>query len=262
MPEDRHSGRPDIVEADGRATGHRRKGLAGQDEVLSGPGPRAPFDHLADEIGRIRIARPRGPDEFRDVGHDVARHRDRQDRFLKGPDVLDAEDGRGLLGQRACRGHQDPLLLGPRRIRHVDAEEEPVQLGLGQRVRTFLFDGVLRGDDEERVGQRIGLLADGDLAFLHRLQEGRLGLGRRAVDLVGQNDVGEDRALDESELAPAVGRLVHEVGACNVRGHQVGRELNPPQRQVHRPRQAPDHHRFGEARHAHQQAVSADEDGG
>ena len=34
-----------------------------------------------------------------------------------------------------------------------------------------------------------------------------LRLGRGAVDFVGEDDVGEDRALDETELAPA-GRLV------------------------------------------------------
>ena len=36
--------------------------------------------------------------------------------------------------------------------------------------------------------------ADGDLAFLHGFEQRGLGLGRRAVDFVGQHDVGEDRA--------------------------------------------------------------------
>jgi hypothetical protein len=44
---------------------------------------------------------------------------------------------------------------------------------------------------------------DGDLAFLHGLQEGGLGLGRGAVDLVGEQQVGEDRALLEGELGVA-----------------------------------------------------------
>jgi K(+)-stimulated pyrophosphate-energized sodium pump len=44
------------------------------------------------------------------------------------------------------------------------------------------------------------VLADGHLALLHRLQQRGLGLGRRAVDFVGQQDVGEDRPLDEAEL--------------------------------------------------------------
>ena len=49
--------------------------------------------------------------------------------------------------------------------------------------------------------------ADGDLALLHRFEQGGLRLGRRAVDLVGQDDVGEDRAVQELEHALA-GRLV------------------------------------------------------
>ena len=39
----------------------------------------------------------------------------------------------------------------------LDVEHEAVQLGLGQRIGPFLLDRVLRGDGEERLGQRIGL---------------------------------------------------------------------------------------------------------
>jgi hypothetical protein len=49
--------------------------------------------------------------------------------------------------------------------------------------------------------------SDGDAALLHRLEQGRLGLGRGAVDLVGEDDVGEDRARLEDEGSGA-GRLV------------------------------------------------------
>jgi hypothetical protein len=40
---------------------------------------------------------------------------------------------------------------------------------------------------------------DRHLALLHRLEQRGLGLGRRAVDLVGQEQVGEHRALAEPE---------------------------------------------------------------
>jgi hypothetical protein len=42
----------------------------------------------------------------------------------------------------------------------------------------------------------------GDGMLLHRLEHGRLGLGRGAVDLVGQDDLGEDRTLAKLEVAP------------------------------------------------------------
>ena len=92
-------------------------------------------------------------------------------------------------------GHPDDLeLLVLARVVDQDVEHEPVELGLGQRIGAFLLDRVLRGQDEERVGQPVPLAADGDLPLLHRLEQRGLGLGRGAVDLVGQDDVGEDRA--------------------------------------------------------------------
>ena len=105
------------------------------------------------------------------------------------------------------------------------------------------------------------LAADGHLPLLHRLEQGGLRLGRRAVDLVGQDDVGEDRPPQELELADA-GRLVllDHLGAGDVRGHQVGRELDPVVGQVERIGQRVDHQRLGQAGHADQQAVPAGED--
>jgi hypothetical protein len=50
----------------------------------------------------------------------------------------------------------------------------------------------------------VGRPADRHLPLLHRLQQRRLRLGRRAVDLVGQQHVGEDRPLHEAELARPV----------------------------------------------------------
>ena len=59
------------------------------------------------------------------------------------------------------------------------------------------------------------------------------------------------------------GRLVllDHLGAGDVRGHQVGGELDPVEGQVQRIGQRADHQRLGQARHADQQAVAAGEDG-
>ena len=51
----------------------------------------------------------------------------------------------------------------------------------------------------------MGLAVDGHLALLHRLEQRRLGLGRRAVDLVGEQEVGEHRPLAQRELAASAG---------------------------------------------------------
>ena len=71
----------------------------------------------------------------------------------------------------------------------------------------------------------MGLLADGDLALLHRLEQRGLHLGRGAVDLVGEEDVAEDRAGLEAELALAALGIV-DLGAGDVGGQQVRRELD------------------------------------
>ena len=79
-------------------------------------------------------------------------------------------------------------------------EQETVDLRLRQRERPLELDGVLRGEHEERRRQRVRDAVDGDPALLHGLQEGGLRARRGAVDLVGEDDVGEQRARTELEL--------------------------------------------------------------
>ena len=70
---------------------------------------------------------------------------------------------------------------------------------------------------------RVGLAVDRDLPLLHDLEQRRLGLRARAVDLVGEHDVGEDRAGVELEEPAA---LVVDGDAGDVAGQEVGRELH------------------------------------
>ena len=74
--------------------------------------------------------------------------------------------------------------------------------------------------------QRPAGSGDRDLALLHRLQQRRLGARARAVDLVGHQKLGEDGPLDEAEVAAAVLVLLQHLGAEDVRGHEIGRELD------------------------------------
>ncbi len=63
----------------------------------------------------------------------------------------------------------------------------------------------------------------GDLAFGHGFEQRALGLGRGAVDLVGQHHLREDRSAMEAELAG----VAHEHrNADQVGGQQVARELH------------------------------------
>ena len=159
-----------------------------------------------------------------------------------------------LLDAGGAVHDRDQVLLG--RERHVELEEEPVELRLGQRIGALHLDRVLRGQHEERLRQRVLLLGDGDAVLLHRLEQRRLRLGRGAVDLVGQHEVAEDRSLLEAE-APLAALLHDDVRAEDVGRHQVGRELDAREVQVERLGQRAHQQRLAQAGHAFEQRVPA-----
>ena len=106
------------------------------------------------------------------------------------------------------------------------------------------------------------LAADGHLVLLHRFQQRGLRLRRRAVDLVGQHDVGEDRPVQEAELARARSRLSSWITSVPVMSDGIRSGVNWMRLNVERQRvgQRADHQRLGQARHADQQAVPAGEE--
>ncbi len=169
---------------------------------------------------------------------------------------------------------QHPLRPGlprPGRLRHDrdlvvlaevvddDVEHEAIELRLGQRIRAFELDRVLRGQHEERLVERIGAAGGGDVILLHRLEQRRLRLRRRAVDLVRQDDLREDRPLHEPQPAAAL-VLVEDLGAGDVGRHQVRRELDALEVEVEDVGERLDEQRLGEARHAGDEAVAAGEE--
>ena len=121
---------------------------------------------------------------------------------------------------------EDDDLLDRLRVAEAQAEHEPVELGLGQRERALVLDRVLGGDDQERIGHRVGRAVDRRLALFHALQQRGLRLRRRAVDLVGEHDLAEDRARPELEFLRL---LVVDRQPGDVRGEQVRGELDPPE---------------------------------
>ena len=155
---------------------------------------------------------------------------------------------------------EDGLLVGHRGVADVDLEEEPVELGLGQRVGPLVFDRVLGGDHQERLWQRVGDAVDADLRLLHGLEEGGLGLGRRAVDLVGQQHVGEDGPGPEGQvLAAAAVAEPQRHRPRQVRREHVGGELHPAEVEPEGRRPRPGEEGLGHARHALQEDVTADD---
>ena len=87
--------------------------------------------------------------------------------------------------------------------------QKTFHLRLGQRIRAFLLDGILRGHDQEPIGHFVRLAGDCHLPLLHRLQECRLHLRGCTVDFVGEDQVAEDGAGLKPKLALSLGGVIH-----------------------------------------------------
>ena len=99
----------------------------------------------------------------------------------------------------ALLGDDLDLLLGRRVVDH-ELEHEAVELRLGQVVSALGLDRVLRGQHQEGPLDPMARPLDRHSILLHDLQQRGVRFGGRAVDLVGQKELGEDRAGAEPEL--------------------------------------------------------------
>ena len=142
------------------------------------------------------------------------------------------------------------------------AEEESVQLRLGQGIGAFQLDRVLAGEDEEGVGKPPRGSKQGDAPFLHRLQHGGLRLWRGAVDFVREEDVAKDRTGLEDHFAASVGRRLQNVRAQDVARHEVGGELDALEVKAHHVADGLDEGSLAEAGESFKEDVSACQDSG
>ncbi len=162
-------------------------------------------------------------------------------------------------GCAAVAGEHDACFGDGIRIAHRHLEQESVELGLGQGIGAGVHvDGVLGGDDDERPRHEMGHAVDRDAALLHHLEQCGLRLGRGAVDLVTDHDVGEDRPGTELELA---GRLVEDRHPGDVGRQQVGCELDPVPRARHRLGDRPGQAGLAHAGHVLEQDVAFRDEG-
>ena len=215
-----------------RERGHGdRLDVVGRDEVAScegGPAARELQQRQASARARAdreARARPRGGD---DVDHVTA------DRWLDVHELdrgLHREQGRAVdhLGQHdVVLLPLDPagehLPLGLRiRIAEAGAEQEAIELRLRERVGALVLDRVLGREHQEGALERAGQPVRGHLPLLHRLEQRRLCLRRSAVDLVGEEEMREDRARPELEVAVP---LVPDRRPRDVSGEEIRRELD------------------------------------
>ena len=120
---------------------------------------------------------------------------------------LEREVVDGAHVEAAVMAFQDRFLLAVigARVAEANLHEEPVQLRFRQRIGAFELDRVLGRERRELVREAVAGAVDRHLPLLHRLEQRRLGAGRHAVDLVDQQQVGEDRALVQRERARRAG---------------------------------------------------------
>ena len=144
-----------------------------------------------------------------------------------------AADRRRRGGRIEIEAEHLQLLLGAR-IVHLQLHHEAIDLRFRKRVRPLVFDRILRGDHHERIGKRVRRLTDGHLPLLHGFQKCALHFGRSAVDLVGENQIGEDRS--EAGVEAAAGRI-EDQRAGDVGRQKIGRELDALERSIDRRRE-------------------------
>ena len=114
-----------------------------------------------------------------------------------------------------------------------------------------------RRQHQERFVEWKARATDSDLLFLHRLEQRGLHLGRRAIDLVGENNVREYRALLDGKPAA---RLVVDLCADDVGREQVRRKLNAAERRRDGFSEGTHGQCLGEAGYAFEEHVAAREE--
>ena len=206
--------RADVLEAHVIAAARQRPRLAAEHQILRRAHAGAERHPLLDEVLGVRVLRPAGAHDVERVPHHRLGHRHLAHQPLERDQIVAGDRPLELRILNRRRRPHDVELLVVRRVLDDDVEHEAIELRFGQRIRALELDRVLRREHVERLGQLVGLALHGDAVLLHRLEQRRLRLRRRAVDFVGQHDVGEDRAGREHHLPAAGGRRLPAPGRC------------------------------------------------
>ena len=262
MPQNRVGERPDVFEAHVVTPLRECPRLPPKNEILGGPDARPEGDPLVDEVRRISIgARPGGPNDVDRITQDRVRDGDLSYEPLERDEIRARDCVLELrLQDSSCRAHHVQLLVFGKMV-HDDLEHEAVELRLWQRVGAFELDGILSREHIEGLFEHVRRSLNGNAVLLHRLQERRLGLGGCAVDLIREQNVREDGSRGEHHAAPARLRVfLDNVGARDVRRHQVRSELDSRELEIEDLSDGVDQQRLGQPGNTEQQAIATDEE--
>ncbi len=202
----------------------------------------------------VMIGIARGADQIHDVILHLVVHVNVVDDFACFQDLLRRDDGAATrLAARFRHRLQNLPLVRARRITDFQFQHETIHLRFGQRISSFLFNRILRRQNEKRFFKLERIFTNRDLFLLHRFEQCALHLRGRAIDFIGEDKVGEDGAFARGEAA---GLRIVNLRADDVGGQHVRRELQARKFHAQTICQRFDRERFGQARHAFEQDVA------
>ena len=175
-------------------------------------------------------------------------------RSLQPYDVVARQHWTHAVGGGHLEIAQDLALAGRIRVAYAQAHQEAVHLRLRQRICAVVLHRILRGDHHKRARQQVRAPVDGHLALVHGFQQRRLRFGRSAIDLVRQQEIGEDRPRLEFER---LGMRVVDSDPQHVAGQHVAGELQAVEAAGHRARQGLGQRGLPHARHIFDQQMAA-----
>src|SRR5215207_1397336 len=141
------------------------------------------------------------PDEVDDPALEQLVHVHRSRGVLEVGHLFDLDD-RLELAQRMPVElvADDRELVVAARVTEGGSDEEAIELCFRQRERALELDRVLRREYDEGLAQLTCDTVDGHLPLGHGLEQRRLSLRHRTVDLVDEHHVGEDRSGAKLEV--------------------------------------------------------------
>ena len=171
-----------------------------------------------------------------------------RDHFLHGDNIRRRADGRKRRHRlyHARIAFQHVHLLLNRRIADGQAQEKAIHLRFWQGICAHKFARILRRQHDKGLRHGVRHAIHRHLLLFHHFQQGGLRFGAGAVDFVRQHHLTHHRAFAVFRFA---GLEVDQRVACHVGGHQVGGELDAPERAVQRFRQGAGERRLAHARH-------------